>query len=175
MSFFFYLSWLMFSTWDKQTFEKARIDTFLIQTETESLRPRRRGECEPPPDIWSIDLYEYTDFCYLSPEQVTLWRSSAHSANELWIKNSTSKAEAKLQWPAYKTLLAWPLDRIPLSETIYFIQITDVLPQRAIIFHRMPPALSETQEQIIWMQQQGCFQQADMLRLGGTTGLCSSS
>jgi hypothetical protein len=99
-----------------------------------------------------------------------------HSANELWIKNSTSKAEAKLKWPAYKTLLAWPLERIPLAETIYFIQITDILPQRAIVFHRIPPTLSlDTQAQIIWMQQQGCLQQADMLRRGKTIGLCSTS
>ncbi|MDY6994502.1 MAG: hypothetical protein SVR94_18105, partial [Pseudomonadota bacterium] len=129
----------------------------LLPVNTESLRLRRRsrnGE-ETPPHIWALDLFEYSDFCYYDTQVVQLWRSDIKRAGELRIKNRMLNQTIELRWPANKDIIDWPLNRIDLIEGAYLIQIEDILPQKVIHFHQLPPLSGS--EQITWMQQQGCY------------------
>jgi len=146
------------------TQKHSRDQNLLPVNTTESLRHRRRsgnGE-ETLPHIWALDLFEYSDFCYHDAQAVQLWRSDIKRAGELRIKNRTLNQTVELRWPANKDIIDWPLNRINLIEGAYLIQIEDILPQKVIHFHQLPPLPAP--EQLTWMQQQGCYQQAHMFK-----------
>ncbi|ALG66571.1 hypothetical protein [Beggiatoa leptomitoformis] len=130
------------------------------------LRPRPRSNSELPPTVWAINVYESGDFCYISQENVSLWRSDASEPLKVTIQqyDTASQSEVMLRWPTNQTMLTWPQKKLPLSENLsYMIQVNDI--GRIVNTHRLPSnlATASNTDKAKWMQTQGCTRQADML------------
>ncbi len=134
----------------------------------EKFEIRRRSEDgELPPHLWAIDIQQYRDFCYLTPDQVGLWlpnKSRTEQSNQLIIKNSQTQQEIELRWPTNEMIIAWPSKRLSIqSDHTYLIKTNHDLNYKTIIMHQIPAEHNTIAQQANWMKQRGCLSQANRL------------
>ena len=131
--------------------------------------PRRRGDCEHLPNVWTINICETNVFCYQTPKDVRLWlpthKRSGQMNDRLVIQNQATQRTVIEQWDASEATLTWPLAKMPLQSGITYrvgLKNGRDYPLVELILYQISTRLSTT-EQIAAMRQQGCSQQADML------------
>jgi len=132
--------------------------------------PRRRGECDHLPSVWTINICETSVFCYQKPEKVRLWlpkhKRSGQTNDRLLIQNQTTQMAVIEQWAATEVTFAWPLSNMPLhSGATYWVGVKKKGRDFSMIeltLYQIPANISKI-EQIAKMRQQSCSQQADML------------
>ncbi|RKZ42525.1 MAG: hypothetical protein DRQ49_01575 [Gammaproteobacteria bacterium] len=129
---------------------------------------RRRGDCGTSPDIWALNICETSKFCYVQPENVSLWLSEdkrAEWVDWVFIKDSVSHKEVELRWSASKQTLAWPwqIKRMPIqSGKLYLIKRKGDMTYNEVILYQIPANLSK-EEQKDWMREKGCIPQVNIL------------
>jgi len=131
--------------------------------------PRRRGDCEYLPNVWTLNICEQNIFCYQTPEDVHLWlpthKRSGQIKDRLVIQNQATQQTIIEQWDVSETTLAWPLAKMPLQSGItYRVGLKKGRDYSLVelVLYQIAAHLSTT-EQIAAMRQQGCSRQAELL------------
>jgi len=126
------------------------------------VRPRRRGEDETntstPSSAWALDVTKSGVFCYRTFNEVMLWRPDASEAADLSIKHATEQERVKVPFRRKVNEKAWP-DQIINQPGEYQMTLGYGKPI-TITMHLIP---SYVADEVTWMENNGCTQQAERL------------
>ncbi|MDM8564991.1 hypothetical protein QUF74_05000 [Candidatus Halobeggiatoa sp. HSG11] len=135
----------------------------------EKFDTRRRGMgCGTPPSIWAMGMCKIDSFCYANPEDVILWLppvKRTEGSNFITVKNLATQQEITKRWQISDTTIPWPIEEVPLTtETNYSIRLSNRngVNTYSVILNMIPSELSKITQQIEWMKEKGCTQQAEM-------------
>jgi hypothetical protein len=130
------------------------------------VRPRRRGEEETntstPSSAWALDVTQNGDFCYRSLDKVTLWRPDASESADLSIKESATQHQQEWVPVPFRPNVnekRWPHMRI--NQPGEYEMTLGYSAPTTITMHQIP---SYVADEVTWMENNGCTQQANKLR-----------
>lgn len=121
----------------------------------ERFGPPVRGGHKIPAQVGVIAISAGSRVCYLSPETIRLWRTDADQAARLEIKNTSTQQKARLIWPAGQQSLAWPVDKMPVTNGTSYLLSTESFAE-VVSLYQIPADLTDQAAQSEWMRQQGC-------------------
>jgi hypothetical protein len=125
------------------------------------VRFRRRGEDDTPPSVWALDVSQGGHFCYLSQQEVILWRTDVSQTATLVIEDSiTYKELATVRFRRNKDTKPWPKNKVELAPGVYMMKIGSAY--NKVIVHQVPTNQTNKAEIAAWMTKQGCTEQAEM-------------
>ncbi|MBE9561554.1 MAG: hypothetical protein IMF12_01645 [Proteobacteria bacterium] len=160
---------LLFSFNNVTVAEFANYSQETIQL-AEKFDNRRRGVgCGTPPNIWAIGMCKTDSFCYVNPKDITLWLppvKRTEGSNFVTIKNLVTHQKITRRWQISDTTIPWPIGEVPpITETNFSIRLSNRngVSTYSVVLNMIPPGLSEITQQIEWMKEKGCTQQAEML------------
>lgn len=126
------------------------------------LVPKTRNEKKTPSDLWALDVRSSGNFCYDQAHSLTLWRSEASQTESLTLQDRDAQIEIKLQWPKDKHYLPWPNEAMNIRDNGRY-QLKAGGSIHYTTLHILPSYLQRPSDKSVWMAQQGCAKQIDMV------------
>ena len=165
------------------TMAQDSIDTSAVYTQGEQplivakrRDSRQRGECGISPNPWALNLCESNTFCYVAPEEVSLWLPESQRPTgtvQAVIENTLTGATKRVRWGASAPTLAWPVAKMPISDgAVFSIKLKKrrfTKFNKEIVLYKIPADRQTHADRADWMDQKGCTSQAEMLLEEQTT------
>jgi hypothetical protein len=110
-----------------------------------------------------IDVRRPGPYCVLSGHSPTLWRSDPSKGGRVTVQQLPGNEKAVVEWPADAERVAWP-PAIPIKDdSQYLVGPSWRTSQTKIAVFLVPDGLPSDPHRAVWMNNQGCVQQARAL------------
>ncbi len=126
------------------------------------LVPQTRNQVETQTDLWALDVHNSGNFCYDKDHNLTLWRMDAAQTEVLVLRDRDERTEVKLQWNKGSHYLSWPREYVSIRDNGRY-QFKREGNTNYTTLRMLPSYLTRPGAKSVWMAQQGCTNQVDML------------
>ncbi len=127
------------------------------------LVPQTRNQVKKKPsDLWALDVSSSGDFCYDQDKSLTLWRTDASQTETVLLRDRDKSAESTLQWMKGQHRLSWPAEDVSIRDNGRY-QLKREGDIHYATLHILPTSLNRPSDKSVWMAQQGCTKQINML------------
>jgi len=111
-------------------------------------------------DIWGVEVGKTGHYCVPSESPIILWWPDAVEGIAVTITDTSNSASFEVQWTGRSKEILWPEHATFLEGNLYTSQneLSDV--SREFTVSRIPVALGNEIEQIVWMSEHNCAVQA---------------
>ena len=114
-------------------------------------------------DIWGVEVGKAGNYCVPSESPIILWWPDAVEGIAVTITDTSNSASFEVQWTGRSKEILWPEHATFLEGNLYTTQneLSDM--SREFTVSRIPVALGDEIEQIVWISENKCAAQAKRL------------
>ena len=118
------------------------------------------GETQDP---WAVNVARAGSYCLRKGASPRLWRAKTGSRKRLVVRDHLFGVEKKVAWEKGQAYVDWPAGLEIRQGRVYLVQPQGKLIATRIDFRFLPEDAATPGEEIVWMAENGCGVQAQLL------------